>query len=282
MAPQTDTLPVNPRFEMMPFPKGIQQAEELTEPVRLTVTASPKHGEDHTVETALRLRERGHAVTIHLAARMVRDRAHLDDILAKAAAAGIDDIFVVGGDAPEPHGEYQGALDILPLIAEHRDRPPRLGIGAYPEGHPLIADDVLRDVLERKAPMADYLATQMCFDAKVVLSWLEEIRGRGIDLPAYVGIPGPVERRKLLDISLKVGVGASVRFLRKQHGIKNLFKSPEHEANQLYDAIGPVVGDPRWNVAGFHIFTFNQLTDSVAWQKERQAAVDAAAAPAAS
>ena len=35
-------------------------------------------------------------------------------------------------------------------------------------------------------------------------------------------------------------------------------------------------------LAGFHIFTFNQLTDSVAWQKERQAAVDAAATPAAS
>jgi len=282
MAPQTDTLPLNPRFEIMPFPKGEQQAEELTEPVRLTVTASPKHGEDHTVETALRLRERGHAITIHLAARMVRDRAHLDEILARSAAAGVDDIFVVGGDAPEPHGSYEGAFDILPIIAEHKDRPARLGIGGYPEGHPLIADDVLDDVLARKAPMADYMATQMCFDADTVVSWLEGVRARGIDLPAYAGIPGPVERRKLLDISMKVGVGASVRFLRKQHGIKNLFKSPEHEANQLYDALGPLIGDPRLNLAGFHIFTFNQLTDSVAWQRERQEAIDAAATRAAS
>jgi hypothetical protein len=35
------------RYEIMSFPKGEAQAAELPEPVRLTVTMSPKHGVAH-------------------------------------------------------------------------------------------------------------------------------------------------------------------------------------------------------------------------------------------
>ena len=90
------------RFEIMPFAKGEAQAAELPGPVRLTVTTSPRHGVDHTFDVSERLRALGHGVTVHLAVRMLRDRAHLESVLERASAAGIDDLFVVGGDAAEP------------------------------------------------------------------------------------------------------------------------------------------------------------------------------------
>jgi len=71
------------RFEIMPFPKGEAQAAELPEPVRLTVTTSPKHGVDHPLDVSERLRALGHGVTVHLAAWMVRDRAHLECALLR-------------------------------------------------------------------------------------------------------------------------------------------------------------------------------------------------------
>ena len=41
----------------------------------------------------------------------------------------------------------------------------RIGVGCYPEGHPNIADDALVDALQRKQPYADYMVSQLCFDA---------------------------------------------------------------------------------------------------------------------
>ena len=51
------------RFEILPFGKGEQEARELPELVWLTVTASPTHTLDDTVDVATRLRGLGHTVT---------------------------------------------------------------------------------------------------------------------------------------------------------------------------------------------------------------------------
>jgi methylenetetrahydrofolate reductase (NADPH) len=104
------------RFEIMPFGAGIEQAAEMPEHVRLTVTCSPKHGPDLSVDVGTQLRTFGHEVTIHLCSRMVRDHAHLDELLARMAEAGIDDVFLVGGDAPEPLGEFSSAVQLMPLV----------------------------------------------------------------------------------------------------------------------------------------------------------------------
>ena len=41
---------------------------------------------------------------------------------------------------------------------------------------------------------------------------------RGITMPLLLGIPGPVERAKLLAMATKIGVGESTRFLVKHKG----------------------------------------------------------------
>jgi methylenetetrahydrofolate reductase (NADPH) len=198
---------------------------------------------------------------------MLRDRAHLESVLERASAAGIDDLFVIGGDEREPHGPYQQAGDVLELLAEHPLRPARVGVGAYPEGHPLIDEGVLADALRRKNDLADYMATQLCFDPEVLLRWLRGVRERDVTLPLYAGVPGPIERRRLLDVSMKVGVGASLRFLRKQHGVLSLLKRPGHEADTLRDALVPLVGNPDLRLAGLHLFTFNELVPTWEWAR---------------
>jgi len=51
---------VSDRFEVLPFGRAEEEAARLTEHVRLTVTASPTHTLDQTVETGTRLRGLGH------------------------------------------------------------------------------------------------------------------------------------------------------------------------------------------------------------------------------
>lgn len=257
------------RFEVLPIGRTEEEAAQLDQPVRLAITCSPRHGPDRSVEMARRLCALGHAVTVHLAVRMVRDRAHLDELLAALAEIGVDDLFVIGGDATPPHGPYSSAGEALPDIREHPHRPSRLGIAGYPEGHPLIDSGALADALKRKSALADYVTTQLCFDADAVLDWIRATRETGVTLPVLVGAPGAVDRRKLLEISMRIGVGPSLSFLRKQRGLRNLLGRSRAAADAVHDALAPCQEDPRLGLCGFHYYTFNQLVDTWEWETEK-------------
>jgi methylenetetrahydrofolate reductase (NADH) len=257
------------RFEILPLGGSEEEAQRLPEPVRLTVTCSPKHGPDRSVEVAGRLGAMGHSVTVHVAARMVRDRAHLDALLAGMATAGADDLFLIAGDADPPLGDYTSAVELLPAVAEHPQRPATIGIAGYPEGHPKISDEELQDALRLKSRYADYVATQMCFDPDALRGWVTGLRAQGIALPVYIGIPGKVSRAKLLELSARIGVGPSLDFLRKQRGLRSLF-SRGSTADRLYDALAGTLEDPALRIAGFHIFTFNQLLDTWEWERAKE------------
>jgi methylenetetrahydrofolate reductase (NADPH) len=255
------------RFEVMPLGRSEDEARRLPHPVRLTVTCSPKHGPDEAVAVARRLHAIGHAVTVHVAARMVRDKAHLDALLAAMAQAGADDLFLIGGDADPPHGDYASAVELLPLVAEHPQRPRTIGVAGYPEGHPLISDEQLAGALAEKSAHADYVATQMCFDALILLGWIADSRRQGLALPVVIGMPGKVARRRLLEMSVRIGVGPSLAFVRKQRGLRSLL-SRRSTADRLYKSLVPALDDPALNVAGFHYFTFNQLVETWQWYCE--------------
>ena len=79
-----------------------------------------------------------------------------------------------------------------------------------------------------------------------------------------------VDRRRLLEISARVGVGPSLSYLRKQGGIRNLFRLSKSSADRLVDALAPHVGDPELNIAGFHYVTFNRLLETWRWEREKR------------
>ena len=246
------------RFEVMPFGRAVEEARQLPEPVRLTVTCSPRHGLDESMAVARQLRELGHEVTLHLAARMVRDEVHLDALLAGMAAAGIDDAFVIGGDQTPPLGPFASAVELLPVVHGHEHRPRALGIAGYPEGHPLIPDEVLADAFEQKCRLADYTTTQLCFEPDAIVRF-----ARSVPLPVLAGLPGNVNPKRLLEISLRIGVGPSLSYLRKQRGVRALLRLSGEEMARLHNAL-----EPHEEIAGFHYFTFNQLLETWGWVKD--------------
>lgn len=259
------------RFEVLPFAGIGEEASRLPGPARVSVTCSPKHGPDHGVECGACLVEQGHALTVHVAARMVRDGTHLDALLAAMAQAGAVDAFVIGGDVAEPVGDYASAGELLALLTDHPRRPQLVGIAAYPEGHPLIADAVLEQALREKSRLADYVVTQMCFDPDVLRGWIVRQREQGMDLPIVVGMPGRVARHKLLAMAARIGVGPSMDFLRKQRGLRRLL-SRGSTADRLFDDLAPLLDEAELAVVGFQYFTFNELVQTWEWHQEKLAA----------
>ena len=263
-------LLARPRYEVLPF-GSVEDAvlEHVPTEVTLTVTVSPRKGIEHTLDVTERLTRNGYSVVPHLSARLVRDRAHLAEILARVDEMGAHDVFVVAGDADEPAGAFEGAAPLLESIAELGHRFEQVGITGYPESHPLISDETTIQAMFEKARFATYIVSQICFDPSVTAGWVDRVWSRGTRLPIYIGIPGAVPRTKLLRISTTIGLGASARFLRRHrswfaHALRPGGFSPDPLIAGLEPSLD--AGEPR--IAGFHIFTFNDLADTERWRQE--------------
>ncbi len=214
-----DALLSQPRYEVFPA-KGTEQAvlDWVPAGMTVTVTASPVKGLDATIELTERLADHGYRVVPHLAARSVASEAHLADIVARLKAAGCDDVFVPGGDAPHPAGPFDGALPLLERLAEMGHPFSRIGITGYPESHPKIHDDVTIQAMWDKRRYASYIVSNVCFDAARLGRWIQRIRTRGVRLPLYVGLAGPAERSRLLRMAAVAGAAESARFITRHPG----------------------------------------------------------------
>src|SRR5699024_5437336 len=121
---------------------------------------------------------------------------------------------------------------------------------------------------------AGYMVTQMCFDPEAIRHWLVRVRALGVTLPVYIGIPGVIQRRKLLSIALRIGLGDSTRLLKKgSQMIGRLASASTYTPDTLVDGLTGLLGDPTLAVAGFHINSFNQTGKTESWRQQRLAAL---------
>lgn len=247
------------RFELIPA-KGIVERATAALPshATLTITCSPTNGIDATIEKSIALAPHFAQVIPHIAARMIRSEKHLNTVLDRLAENDVHEIFIVGGDQEKPLGPYQHGLELLQSLATHENGLHRIGIPAYPEGHPHIDTATLNQDFAAKAPLAHYTVTQMCFDPEQVLAWLRKQRASGLQLPCYLGLPGPVKLDKLLRIAPRIGVTDSLRFLRKNLKLsRKLMRG--YDPSALVNAYTPYLNESDYGIAGFHIYTFNEL-----------------------
>ncbi|HZG98893.1 MAG TPA: methylenetetrahydrofolate reductase [Nocardioidaceae bacterium] len=257
------------RYEVLPT-SGIEA--KLTESVpvttTLTVTASPGKGLDATLDCTERLARLGYPVVPHLAARMVRDRDHLVDIVERLRALDVSNVFVPAGDANPPAGDYAGSLDLLRHLTELGRPFEQVGITGYPESHPSIADDVTVQSMWDKREHATYVVSNMCFDAAQIRSWVARLRTRSITLPVLIGMPGPVESAKLLSVATKIGVGESTRFLAKNASVFTRLAAPGgYRPERMLDKLAELFADPVQGAAGLHLYTFNQVAETHRWRQ---------------
>jgi methylenetetrahydrofolate reductase (NADPH) len=255
-------------LEVIPL-KGAE-AKVLAAPrgTTVTITCSPRFGLERTLEHVAAAVASGYRVVPHLAARMVEDEQALRRFVTRVVDLGVDDLYVIGGDADEPLGRFAGAEEVLDALQCFDHGLGRIGVGCYPEGHPKISDAALMDALLAKQVHADYMVSQLCFDAAALVRWIDDVRGRGVRLPLRIGLAAPIRTAKLVELSVKIGVGQSLRYLTKQHGmVSGLLLGRSYAPEKLLLDVGERLGSSGLDVEGLHVFTFNQVDVTVAWQR---------------
>jgi methylenetetrahydrofolate reductase (NADPH) len=238
----------------------------------VSVTCSPTKGIEPTLELSAELNGAGHHAVPHIAARLVESREHVEKIAARINEHAITEIFVVGGD-PDPVGPYSDGLslmrDLLPLCHTVRI----VGTPSYPDHHTAIPDAALDDALMAKQSLIaelgleGFTSTQMCFSVKTIEQWLARQRERGMSLPVHLGVPGAVERARLLSLGTRLGIGSSLRYLRKNSGaILRMFSPARYDPNKLIIPLAKRADE--LNITALHVFTFNSIETTAEWQRK--------------
>jgi methylenetetrahydrofolate reductase (NADPH) len=258
------------RFEIIPM-RGVEdQIDLLPEGSVVTVTASPTRGLGPTLELARELAAREHRVVPHLSARLVGGHDELARILDELHALGVVEVFVPAGDIAHPLGPFEGAADLLEAMTELGHGLEHVGITGYPETHAFIPDVTTIEAMHRKAPHATHIVSQICYDAAMIRGWIDAVRARGVHLPIFLGIPGVIDRARLLRVSMRVGLGDSVRFLRKQTEVAGRLLTG-YVPDELIHDLADLVGDDQARVSGWHLFTFNEVGRTVEWRRQLMA-----------
>jgi methylenetetrahydrofolate reductase (NADPH) len=82
-----------------------------------------------------------------------------------------------------------------------------------------------------------------------------------------IGLPGVANRLKLIQISARIGVGRSVKFLGRHRGMLRAFADPSgYSPDELLEDLAPVLTDPELQIVGLHLYTFNQVETTERWR----------------
>ena len=259
----------HPRYEVLPTEEaGELVAKHLPHEVTITITSSPKRGIGATLALAERLAARGFSVVPHVAARLVRDETHLKEIIGRLVALG-GGVFVVAGDSREAAGAFPDSVSLLTAIGSEATGLKEIGVTGYPERHSFIDDDLTIQAMWDKRRLATYIVSNLCFDVRVVKKWVARVRKRGVQLPIYIGMAGVSDPAKLLRVSTRIGLSDSARFLRgHSNWLLRMVQPGGYEPGRFVTGLMPELGQPAVKVAGFHVFTFNEIEPTERWRQE--------------
>jgi methylenetetrahydrofolate reductase (NADPH) len=257
-----------PRYEVIPVAGIEDEIDGIPAEVKLTVTSSPTKGIDATLDLTAALAATGFHVVPHLSARLIADEAHLKDILQRLDELKVREVFVVAGDTEMPAGKFSGAVSLLEAMSEQGIEFDAIGVTGYPESHPHIDDDITIQAMWDKRHYATYIVSQICFDTDLIADWVARVRRRGVGLPIYIGMPGVTDPIRLARISRKVGIGESTRFLTQQGSrFLRLLRPGGYAPDRFVERLAPLLADAKSNVAGLHIYTFNEVTKTERWRR---------------
>ena len=238
---------------------------------RVFVSYLPGQTWRESVATCAAVRENGFEPVPHVPVRQLIDRDGLARLAADLAAqAGVRQVLLIAGDAPDPIGEFSSTLDALRTGALAAQGIRSVFVAGHPEGHPNVPDAELRIAEQDKVAFAGAhgidlaFLTQFFFDSAPFLAWARQLRARGVRARLVAGLAGPARLTTLFKYALRCGVGPSIRALgARPASFARLAaeRGPESIVRALARAQDTAAIEPL----GIHLFSFGGLARTSAW-----------------
>lgn len=248
-----------------------EAAPFIRQGTRISVTFLGNEDLAMRVTAAKAVKRLGFVPVPHVSARRLTSEAELEEFLgALKAEAAPENVFAVGGDPAEPLGPYEDSLALIRsgLLTKYGFR--HVSISGYPEGHPDISTEKLwRALTDKSAALREQgldsaIMTQFGFDVDPILSWLSEVRQRGIDAPVRIGVPGPAGVKRLLGYARRFGVASSAGIVHKYgFSLTNLLGTagPDKFITEFAQRLNPA----EHGTVLLHFYTFGGIKATAQW-----------------
>ena len=220
-------------------------------------------------DTAAALRRGGFQPVPHIAARSLPDRAALTDFVKRLREdAAVDRVLVIAGDSPKAAGPFASSLDVIASGVLEASGIASVGVAGHPEGHPVIAPNVLLESLRTKAEASTragldlFIVTQFTFEGAPVLTWLRAIRAAGVAAPVQIGLAGPATIATLVRFGMRCGIGNSLRALRARPNTVGRLLGKAGPEDVIAELGNGLPGMPGHGVVGLHFFPFGGVAET--------------------
>jgi len=228
--------------------------------------------------TAKRLVEEGFPVMPHFPARIIKDKATLEQWIKGYADLGVDQALLLAGGVTHPHGDFHSSMQLMEtgLFDAHGFK--RLHVAGHPEGNsdidPNGGDQAVMDALRWKNSFAERtdaemaIATQFAFEAGPIIEWADRLKAEGIALPIHIGIAGPAKLQTMIKFAMACGVGPSIRVLtrRAKDITKLMLPFTPHEV--LAELAAHKAAVPDFGVEQVHFFPLGGIKTNAALASE--------------
>ncbi|MBE1293267.1 MAG: methylenetetrahydrofolate reductase [Rhodobacteraceae bacterium] len=231
------------------------------------------------VDTARRIAAEGYDVMPHFPARIIKDKATLENWIAMyQGEADVKQGLMLAGGVAEPHGEFSDSMQLLDTGLFDKADFERLHIAGHPEGNKDIdpsggtsnVDAALQwkqDFSQRSdAQMA--IATQFAFEAAPIIDWANGVKAAGVDIPIHIGIAGPAKLQTLIKFAIACGVGPSLKVLQKRAMDVSKLLLPYEPTEVLTDLANHKAANPEFNIDSVHFFPLGGIKTNANWAIE--------------
>ena len=213
-----------------------------------------------TLETVRAIMDEGQAGVPHLSC-IGQTADSIRHSLQTYGEAGVRRIVALRGDLPSGYGaggEFRYASDLVRFIRAETGDAFALAVAAYPEFHPQArSSEADLDAFVTKVQAgADVGITQYFFNPDAYFRFVDEVRGRGIDVPIVPGIMPITNSSQLLRFSDSCGAEVP-RWIRMR------LQAYGDDTASIRDFGADVVAGlcrrlQEAGVSDFHFYTLNQ------------------------
>ncbi len=232
---------------------------------------------EEMVETAKKINDQGFCAMPHFPARIIKDKNVLEDWISRYKnEANVSNALLIAGGANKPYGEYDSSIQLIESELFDKADFNNLHIAGHPEGSMDIdpdgsttnVDQALswKNEFSKRTDANMAITTQFSFDANSVISWANNIKEAGIDIPVHIGIAGPAKLQTLLRYSIECGVGASIKIIQKRAKDLTKLLLPYKPTNIITELATYKANNPSFNIEKVHFFPLGgikQVSDFV-------------------
>ncbi len=232
---------------------------------------------EEMVATAKKINEQGFSPMPHFPARIIKDKNVLQDWISKYQnEANVKNGLLIAGGANKPYGEYDSSIQLIESELFDKANFQNLHIAGHPEGSMDIdpdgstknVDQALswKNEFSKRTDAKMAITTQFSFDADSVISWANNLKKSGIDIPIHIGIAGPAKLQTLLKYSIECGVGASIKIIQKRAMDLTKLLLPYKPTTIISDLANYKANNPSFNIEKVHFFPLGgvkQVSDFV-------------------